>query len=310
MKKIVTAIILATATASCAFANENTNIDDKKNFEFYNMGDHTPWFKPKDGKDLIDLSQTDCQWTGNRKITKCHYSLSPATSGFPKDGMSVQSDIVRSGKVAWKFKNGQGDCGIRWGGESDCDTNRERTEVSTLSWPSTGVKWFKVSMYIPKESAFDTPISNGVWQIHSQGSNVDFMMRVGPQGELKWVDWHNGDWGYMKEVKMLNAEDFRDKWIDFVLKIDFQNSTQGSVKIWANNKVVVDYIGRTQFVNSDQQYMKFGIYKSNIHRFNSMHKGNPPKRGDSIVYYDAIAIGDTCKELNLKNEGNSCNTLK
>ena len=50
--------------------------------------------------------------------------------------------------------------------------------------------------------------------------------------------------------------------------------------------------------------MKFGIYKSNIHRYSG------PDRGDSIAYFDAIAIGDTCKELNLENEGNSCNTLK
>lgn len=303
MKNIVFAVILVIFSISFPIANENINIDDKKNFEFYSMGDQTPWFKPKNEKDLIDLSEIDCQWTGNREITKCHYSLSPAESGFPKDGMSIQSDIVRSGKVAWKFKNGQGDCGIRYGGKSDCDSNRERTEVSTLSWPSVGVKWFKVSMYIPKESAFDFGISNGVWQIHSKGANVDFMMRVGLAGELKWVDWHNGDWS-MKETKMLDAKEFRDKWIDFVLKIDFKNTKQGSIKIWANNKVVVEYSGRTQSIFSDQQYMKFGIYKSNIDRYSG------PDRGDSIVYYDAIAIGDSCKELKLKNEDNSCKKLK
>ena len=308
MKKIVAAIILATATVSSAFAKDyngiyDINIDDKKNFEFYSMWDDdpTPWFKPKDGKDLIDLSQIDCQWSNGKK-TKCHNSLSPQQN-FPKDGIAVQSEIVRSGKVAWKFKNGQGDCGFRGDGKSDCDSNRERSEVSMLTWPSTGVKWFKVSMYIPKESAFDFGISNGVWQIHSKGANVDFMMRVGLAGELKWVDWHNGDW-FMKETKMLDAKDFRDKWIDFVLKIDFQNTKQGSVKIWANNKKVVDYTGRTQFVSTDQQYMKFGIYKSNIDRYSG------PDRGDSIVYYDAIAIGDSCKELKLENEDNSCEKLK
>ena len=49
--------------------------------------------------------------------------------------------------------------------------------------------------------------------------------------------------------------------------------------------------------------MKFGIYKSNIDRYSG------PKRADSVVYYDAIAIGDTCEELNLENEGNSCMAL-
>ena len=56
--------------------------------------------------------------------------------------------------------------------------------------------------------------------------------------------------------------------------------------------------------------MKFGIYKSNINRFNIMHKGNPPKRADTIVYYDSIAIGKKCKDLKLDEENNSCKKLK
>ena len=109
MKKILTAVILATTTASSAYANGyngyDVNLDDKKNFEFYSMwaDDPTPWFKPKDGKDLIDLSQIDCQWSNGKK-TDCKTIISPQQN-FPKDGMSVQSDIVRSGKVAWKFKS-------------------------------------------------------------------------------------------------------------------------------------------------------------------------------------------------------------
>ena len=57
--------------------------------------------------------------------------------------------------------------------------------------------------------------------------------------------------------------------------------------------------------------MKFGIYKSHIYRYEKLYTGKTvPKRGDGIVYYDAIAIGDNCKELKLANEGNSCNNLK
>ena len=56
--------------------------------------------------------------------------------------------------------------------------------------------------------------------------------------------------------------------------------------------------------------MKFGIYKSNINRFNIMHKDNPPKRADTIVYYDSIAIANKCKDLKLDEENNSCKKLK
>jgi hypothetical protein len=56
--------------------------------------------------------------------------------------------------------------------------------------------------------------------------------------------------------------------------------------------------------------MKFGIYKSNITRFNIMHKDNPPKRSDTIVYYETIFIGKKFKDLKLDEENNSCKKLK
>ena len=56
--------------------------------------------------------------------------------------------------------------------------------------------------------------------------------------------------------------------------------------------------------------MKFGIYKSNINRFNNLHKSNPPKRNDTVVYYDAISIAKKCKDLKLEEEKNSCKKLK
>ena len=41
-----------------------------------------------------------------------------------------------------------------------------------------------------------------------------------------------------------------------------------------------------------------------------MHKGNPPKRADTVIYYDAIAIGKNCKDLRLDQENYSCNEFK
>ena len=39
-------------------------------------------------------------------------------------------------------------------------------------------------------------------------------------------------------------------------------------------------------------------------------KANPPKRADTVIYYDAIAIGKKCKDLKLNEENNSCKKLK
>ena len=102
---------------------------------------------------------------------------------FPKDGLLIQNKIVRSGKIAWKFKNGDGDCGQQRKSD-ECNTFRERSEVSMLGLKSKNT-WFKFSIYIPENSEFTIPISNTIWQIHSKAGPVNFMFRVAPNGDLQ-----------------------------------------------------------------------------------------------------------------------------
>lgn len=45
-------------------------------------------------------------------------------------------------------------------------------------------------------------------------------------------------------------------------------------------------------------------------RFSKQHKGIPPDRGDTILYYDAIAVGNTCADLNLEQKGYSCSSFE
>ena len=312
MKKTITSAIIATViTAGCAVAYPY-KIDG---VNFYEMGnDGNPWFTVDKGKDLIDLDNINCEWS-HGGTADCATIVSPFVN-FPKDSMSIQSDIVRSGDVAWKFANGEGDCGQHGKsgkGLDDCTTNRERSEVSMNAF-KTGDRdyWFKFSMFIPEDSVFDAGISNSVWQIHSKKGPVNFQFLVGPQGDLLWTDFINSSFGGPEHKEILAKDFVKGQWNDFVVKITFvEFPNTGHIKVWANSKLVVDYAGKTNNGVSKQNYMKFGIYKSNIHRFNNKYIGKEvPNRGTSIVYYDAIAIGDSCNEINLENEGNSCSNLK
>jgi len=103
----------------------------------------------------------------------------------------------------------------------------------------------------------------------------------------------------------------KNQWNDFIVNIEFVNwPNKGFIKVWVNNKEIVNYKGMTNNNMSNKPYMKFGIYKSNINRYETLHKGNPPKRGDTIIFYDAIAVGKRCKDLKLEEENNSCKKLK
>ena len=137
--------------------------------------------------------------------------------------------------------------------------------------------WFKFSIYIPGKSEFTIPISNTIWQIHSRAGPVNFMFRVGPNGDLLWTDFVNNSFGGSEYYKILDAKYVKDQWNDFVVNIDFVKWPEKSfIKVWANNNLVVNYTGLTNNKLSKQSYMKFGIYKSNINRFNNLHKSNPP----------------------------------
>jgi len=305
MKNIIYQIIIIFYFTTNILNANPTKIDGLK---FYTLGDdNMPWFNLDNEKDLIDLSNIDCQWSHGKK-TKCRMHLSPLYN-FPKDGLLIQNKIVRSGKIAWKFKNGDGDCGQQRKSD-ECNTFRERSEVSMLGLKSKNT-WFKFSIYIPENSEFTIPISNTIWQIHSKAGPVNFMFRIAPNGDLQWTDFVNHSFGGFDTYKILEANNVKGKWNDFVINMEFVDWPNKSfIKIWANNELVVNYTGLTNNNISKQSYMKFGIYKSNINRFNIMHKDNPPKRADTVVYYDSIAIGKKCKDLKLGKENNSCNKLK
>ena len=107
MKNIIFQIIIIFFFITNNLKANPPKIDGLK---FYTLdNDNMPWFNLDNEKDLIDLSNIDCQWSHGKK-TKCRMHLSPLYN-FPKDGLLIQNKIVRSGKVAWKFKNGDGDCG-------------------------------------------------------------------------------------------------------------------------------------------------------------------------------------------------------
>ena len=85
MKNIIFQIIIIFFFTTNILKANPPKIDGLK---FYT--DNMPWFNLDNEKDLIDLSNIDCQWSQK---------------------LLIQNKIVRSGKIAWKFKNGDGDCG-------------------------------------------------------------------------------------------------------------------------------------------------------------------------------------------------------
>ena len=300
IKKLIFVGVATLFTANCTLANP-----DVKGLNIYQDDAMYKYFDA--GKDLIDADKVNCQYT-NGSPANCETHLSPSFN-WPKDSLEVTDKISRSGKLSFKFKNGPGDCGqhgTRPGSFDDCAKDRERSEISMKSL-MVGEKdmWFKFSIFIPEDTVFYHPIKYSLWQIHSRKGPVNFQVSVNGRKEIVWSDHINNDWGYgTTNYKILDTSDVKGKWNDFIVHMQFKkNPNKGFVKVYANGELKVNYTGKTENSLSRANYMKFGIYKTYVSRY----KG---QRSAETVFYDAVGIGDNCKELDLENEGYSCLDIK
>ena len=91
MKNIIFQIIIIFVFTTNILQANPPKIDG---FQFYNLGDDDmPWFNLNNEKDLIDLSNIDCQWSHGKR-TKCRMHLSPLYN-FPKNGVLIQNENVK-----------------------------------------------------------------------------------------------------------------------------------------------------------------------------------------------------------------------
>lgn len=219
------------------------------------------------------------------------------------DGVSVQKEIVRSGKVAYEFTNAPGECG--WNDSwNDCKNDRERTELSMSQFAKNGVKWAKFSIYIPEETNCTQGVSCSLWQLHTKSGQPAYMLRW-KYNQLMMSDFPNAEGVGPKEHYIVrDVESIKGKWLDFVVYIEqYDRPKKGKLVMWLNGEKVVDHFGYRKNFRGKNNYMKFGIYKSWISRAQTERK--PMK-----IYYDSITIAYDCKSLNVKKEGYNCKNFQ
>lgn len=91
-------------------------------------------------------------------------SLSTTSYGYTK-----VSTPTRAGNMAERFEVRPGDCASE-GGWSDCNTDRERSEVRGLRNITPGEDvWFAFSIYLPGDFPTSSRINTTLGQIHQRG---------------------------------------------------------------------------------------------------------------------------------------------
>ena len=233
---------------------------------------------------------------------------------YKKYGMQVvdkkDGHPVRAGQKSIRFEVRPGDCGYNEGW-SDCDTDRERHELSGKRM-SGGEWWYSWSIYLPKDFINIYPTKLALGQFHQEKGHVVWMFQN--QSATKaggyWVD--NGVPGYTKKIdQILTQDEMIEKWNDILVNVKWSKKDDGFFKVWLNGKQVYSFEGPTKM--KVKTYFKFGIYRSFLSKWIYSSKNKKKEKGvpAQVVYFDEVrTTKKSCKKLKLENLGYSCENLE
>ena len=228
-------------------------------------------------------------------------------SYYKKYGMQVvdkkDGHPVRAGEKSIRFEVRAGDCGKdKSGGWNDCKKDRERHELSGKYRVSKGERWYAWSIYLPKDYINVFPISTMLAQFHQEKKHVIWMFKNKRGGY--WVE--NGVPNYSVSTDLiLSNEQMLGKWNDILVNVNWTDKDDGFFKIWANDKLVYEYKGKTKS-KGVKVYFKLGIYRSYISKWYEQVKYSSDekwvkyknkKHPTQIVYYDEVRAGKTKEKV-------------
>ena len=207
--------------------------------------------------------------------------------GFKKYGYEIvnkkDGHPVRAGDKSIRFELRNGDCGEDPGKWSDCESLRQRHELSGKRF--RGKSWYAYSIYLPKDFKSVDPVKSAMAQFHQKGSWPTLMFQLNDDGYFADRQWQNQTDEYRK---LLEVNDMKGKWNDILININSTSKETGFYKIWVNNELKYEFSGPT--TKGKESFFKFGIYQTWINRWDEKKKGPYPTQ---VVYYDEIRAGKT-----------------
>lgn len=220
-----------------------------------------------------------------------------------KYGYAIVRNIARAGKRAQRFEVRAGDCG--WDkGWSDCDSDRERSEISIKKRWRYGVnKWIGFSVYLPANFTTSNKVNTTVGQIHTSGGPVGIAGGHKSLPPLMQMEMKGNDYRlcvHMLSGSSTNVNDkcryiplakiskMRGRWTDIMIHFDTSKGTE-LLEVFLNGNKKATISGWITF-RPKEYYFKYGIYRS----FVSRHRGPMPTQ---ILYIDEVRMGKSAAKV-------------
>ncbi|MBC8159141.1 MAG: heparin lyase I family protein [Alphaproteobacteria bacterium] len=225
---------------------------------------------------ILLLGLSACQTVDRGSFGAFKRSLNTTSHGY-----AVVEDPTGSAptKSVERFEVRPGDCGSS-GGWSDCEKDRERSELGESSKSATrgSSKWYGWSFFVPEDYVNIYPTKVALGQFHQDKSHVVWMFQNASGG------YHLDDQvlgSSRMNYKLIDEKDLRGKWHHIEVHAKWAKKDDGFFKVWVNGEQKVDYSGQT--MTATATYFKYGIYRSYMSRYKDA-KGVDEVPGQ-VVYY-------------------------
>lgn len=170
--------------------------------------------------------------------------------------------------------------------------NEGRIETLIADIPNNKSKFVSFSVFFPKnyEPPVDWNLFAQWWQGAPASPPISFELKPNTKHLEMQIVTRNGTAEHPNYIVHYNEVLKKNEWIDFTieLKIDDTGGEEGILKVWKNNKRIVNYHGKLGYINlNSHTNFRIGLYRSETNQRRVQ------------AFYDEIKIGNTFREVSL-----------
>lgn len=227
---------------------------------------------------FLALILTGCQSIDRGNFGSFERSLNNKPYGYQV--VDDPTGVAPTAKVE-RFEVRSGDCASD-PGWSDCDNDRERSELSQQKPRENpgSSRWYGWSIYFPSDYITIAPTKVALGQFHQTDAPPVWMF----QETLGGYFLDDQVPGYTRRYhELIPSKDLRGKWHRLEVNVLWTNKEDGFFKVWVNGEEKVNYAGPTMTKND--VYFKYGLYRTFVSRFEHSHKKPIPTQ---VVYFSNI----------------------
>ena len=212
------------------------------------------------------------------------------------------SDFSIIEKTSIRFESNHGECGEEpnW---SDCDNDRERTELVYKDELSKKERWYRFYLFLPKDYNSIAPAKMSLIQWRSMDPWQTLIMFQHMHAGLTFN--RNGDTFPDSYIVLKSNEDLLGNWTEIIFNTNWHpDPKKGFMKVWIDGKLKVDFKGRSNNKKSKTLNLRYGLYSSWMSNYRDTF--NTKKIPQRIAFYDGVKSEKNCQKL---LDQNTCENL-